>query len=228
MTARMSFVAELNLVVDAAGATTRLLFGTEGWAAKPTDTPANTHIAGVLADPGRSRSELEFQWRAPHWPGAAEFGQIVLNNADGALDGMMSYGMGGTVTVRATDRWATPIQRLDDGVHGLRLRAGGGFHGVRVLLRDRLFLLDKPIVTETFAGSAGSADRHRQQEEADGAGAAGPRPAGADRPEPADLLDAGQQRQRPAMAVQRLGRLPRVRRRRALARGAPYTSAEEG
>jgi len=154
MTARMSFVAELNLVVDAAGATTRLLFGTEGWATKPTDTPANTHIAGVLADPGSIRSEL-FSGARLTGPVRPSFGQIVLNNADGALDGMMSYGMGGTVTVRYgsvgdayPSAWTTVFIAY---AYALVV----DFREVRVLLRDRLFLLDKPIVTETFAGFGG-------------------------------------------------------------------------
>lgn len=154
MTARMSFVAELNLVVDAAGATTRLLFGTEGWSTKPTDTPANTHIAGVLADPGSIRSEL-FSGARLTGPVRPSFGQIVLNNADGALDGMMSYGMGGTVTVRYgsvgdayPNAWTTVFTAY---AYALVV----DFKEVRVLLRDRLFLLDKPIVTETFAGFGG-------------------------------------------------------------------------
>lgn len=154
MTARMSFVAELNLVVDAAGATTRLLFGTEGWVTKPTDTPANTHIAGVLADPGSIRSEL-FSGARLTGPVRPSFGQIVLNNADGALDGMMSYGMGGTVTVRYgsvgdayPSAWTTVFIAY---AYALVV----DFREVRVLLRDRLFLLDKPIVTETFAGFGG-------------------------------------------------------------------------
>lgn len=154
MTARMSFVAELNLVVDAAGATTRLLFGTEGWATKPSDTPANTHIAGVLADPGSIRSEL-FSGARLTGPVRPSFGQIVLNNADGALDGMMSYGMGGTVTVRYgsvgdayPNAWTTVFTAY---AYALVV----DFKEVRVLLRDRLFLLDKPIVTETFAGVGG-------------------------------------------------------------------------
>lgn len=151
MTARTSFVAELNLVVDADGATTRLLFGTEGWATKPTDTPANTHIAGLLADPGSIRSEL-FSGARLTGPVRPNFGQIVLNNADGALDALMSYGMGGTVTVRYgsvgdayPSAWATVFVAY---AYALVV----DFKEVRVLLRDRLFLLDKPVVTETFAG----------------------------------------------------------------------------
>jgi hypothetical protein len=151
MTARLSFVAELNLVVDAAGATTRLLFGTEGWTTKPTDTPANAHIAGLLADPGSIRSEL-FSGARLTGPVRPSFGQIVLNNADGALDELMGYGMGGTVTVRYGSvgdaypaAWTTVFVAY---AYALVV----DFNEVRVLLRDRLFLLDKPIVTETFAG----------------------------------------------------------------------------
>lgn len=151
MTARASFVAELNLVVDAAGATARLMFGTEGWTTKPTDTPANAHIAGSLADPGSIRSEL-FSGARLTGPVRPSFGQIVLNNADGALDDLMGYGMGGTVTVRYgsvgdayPSAWTTVFVAY---AYALVV----DFNEVRVLLRDRLFLLDKPIVTETFAG----------------------------------------------------------------------------
>lgn len=154
MTRRMSFVAELKLVTNSSGATTTLLFGTEGWATKPTDTPANTHIAGALADPGSIRSEL-FSGARLTGPVRPSFGQIVLNNADGALDVLMGYGMGGTVTVRYgsvgdayPSAWTTVFVAY---AYALVV----DFNEVRVLLRDRLFLLEKPIVTETFAGFGG-------------------------------------------------------------------------
>ncbi len=154
MTRRMSFVAELKLVTNSSGATTTLLFGTEGWSTKPTDTPANTHIAGALADPGSIRSEL-FSGARLTGPVRPSFGQIVLNNADGALDVLMGYGMGGTVTVRYgsvgdayPSAWTTVFVAY---AYALVV----DFNEVRVLLRDRLFLLEKPIVTETFAGFGG-------------------------------------------------------------------------
>ncbi len=154
MTRRMSFVAELKLVTNSSGATTTLLFGTEGWTTKPTDTPANAHIAGALADPGSIRSEL-FSGARLTGPVRPSFGQIVLNNADGALDVLMGYGMGGTVTVRYgsvgdayPSAWTTVFVAY---AYALVV----DFNEVRVLLRDRLFLLEKPIVTETFAGFGG-------------------------------------------------------------------------
>jgi hypothetical protein len=51
------------------------------------------------------------------------------------------------------------VDRLLDRAAGLRdplvvlaLGPGAAFDQVRVLLRDRLFLLDRPVVTDTFAG----------------------------------------------------------------------------
>lgn len=151
MTRRSSFVVELKLVTDSSGTTTTFLFGTEGWTTKPTDTPANTHIPGSVSDPGSIRSEL-FSGARLTGPVRPSFGQIILNNSSGELDGFMDYGMGGTVTVRYgvvgdayPASWTTVIVAY---AYALIV----DFKDVRILLRDRLFLLEKPIVTETFAG----------------------------------------------------------------------------
>lgn len=152
MTRRQSFVVELRLVVDAAGTVATRLYGTEGWVTKPSDTPANTHIAGVVSDPGSIKSEL-FSGARLTGPVRPSYGQIVLSNADGDLDDLMTYGMGGTVTVRYGSvgdaypaSWSTVIVAY---AYALIV----DFKEVRVLVRDRLFLLEKPIVTETFAGT---------------------------------------------------------------------------
>jgi hypothetical protein len=154
VTRRTSFVAELRLVIDGTGATETRLFGTEGWTTTPTDTPANTHIAGSLADPGSIKSEL-FTGARLTGPVRPSFGQIVLNNAAGALDDLMNYGMGGTVTVRYgtvgdayPSAWTTVFVAY---AYALVV----DFKEVRVLLRDRMFLLEKPVVTVAYTTSSG-------------------------------------------------------------------------
>lgn len=154
MTRRSSFVAEIQFVVDAVGTLSTFYFGTEGWSSKPTDTPANTHISGSLADPGSIRSEL-FSGARLTGPVRPSFGQIVLKNAQGELDSFMNYGMGGTVTVRYgvvgdayPTSWTTVIVAY---AYALIV----DFKEIRVVLRDRLFLLEKPIVTKTFANIGG-------------------------------------------------------------------------
>lgn len=154
MTRRLSFVVELNLVVDSSGTVETRLFGTEGWTTKPIDTPANTHIPGSVIDPGSIRSEL-FSGARLTGPVRPSFGQIVLNNAAGELDDLMDYGMGGKVTVRYGTvgdpypaSWTTVIVAY---AYSLIV----DFKEVRIVLRDRLFLLEKPVVTETFAGVGG-------------------------------------------------------------------------
>jgi hypothetical protein len=154
MTRRSSFVVELKLIVDASGAVETRLFGTEGWTSKASDTPANTHIQGLVIDPGSIRSEL-FTGARMTGPVRPSFGQIILNNAGGILDDLMDYGMGGTVTIRYGTvgnaypaSWTTVIIAY---AYSLIV----DFREVRILLRDRLFMLDKPVVTETFAGVGG-------------------------------------------------------------------------
>lgn len=153
MTKRFSFVAEITLVVDANGTTQTFYFGTEGFCTKPTDNPANTVVRELLTDPGSIRREL-FSGARVTGENRPTYGQLVLINAAGVLDDWIDYGVsGGKVTVRYGEvgtaypvAWTTVYVAY---AYSLIV----DFDQVRVLLRDRLYLLDRPIVQDVFAGT---------------------------------------------------------------------------
>lgn len=153
MTKRFSFVAEITLVVDANGTTQTFYFGTEGFSTKPTDNPANTVVRELLTDPGSIRREL-FSGARVTGENRPTYGQLVLINAAGVLDDWIDYGVsGGKVTVRYGEvgtaypvAWTTVYVAY---AYSLIV----DFDQVRVLLRDRLYLLDRPIVQDVFAGT---------------------------------------------------------------------------
>ncbi len=148
-------IIEVTLTTDVGGGTTTFYFGTSGYTTKPTDTPANTYIAPRIKSVGSFRREL---FSGSRVTGAVRpsFGEIVLMNGDGGLDAWMGYAISGSkVTVRIGDETAAyPVGYTTIYVaYAQHLIAD--FSEVRLRLRDRLHLLDQPVVTAQFAGTGG-------------------------------------------------------------------------
>jgi len=154
-------VVEITLTTDAEGGTTTFYFSTKGFTTKSGDTPPNEHIAGRVKDAGRLKRELFSGGRVI---GAIKpsFGEIILTNTDGGLDGWIDYGAsGGRVVVRIGEE-GNPYPGDDDMETGHETVYIAyiqslicDFKQVRVRLRDRMQKLDKPVVTATFDGSGG-------------------------------------------------------------------------
>lgn len=148
------FVVEITLTTDDEGGTTTFYFGTIGNTTRSGDTPASTHISGRVKSAGRLRREMFAGNRAA---GAVRpnYGEIVLLNHDGALDQWLDYGVaGGRVVVRMGDvDGAYPGDYTTVYIayaHSLVM----DFDSVRIRLRDRLQLFDKPLASG-FAGTGG-------------------------------------------------------------------------
>lgn len=156
---RFRFVAEITVRVDAAGTQQTFLFATSGFTTRPTDTPANTLAAARLADPGTLQRDL-FSGARVSGGVRSGFGQLLLSNADGALDAWVGYGTGGGKVVL---RWgpeqvpeaAYPAAYTTVYVAYIAGTPHADFRTLRFTLRDRSYLLDRPVVTQTFAGTGG-------------------------------------------------------------------------
>lgn len=152
---KQRIVAEMTFVVDASGTTQTFYAATSGWTTRPTDTPANTPIAPRIKSAGSYKRELFSGTRVT---GAVRpsFGEIVLYNPDGALDAWMDYGVsGGKVIVRIGDEdGAYPADYTTVYIAYAQYLVAD-FGEVRVRLRDRLYLLEQPLVTASFAGTGG-------------------------------------------------------------------------
>lgn len=148
-------VAEITLTTDAGGGTTTYYMGTSGYATKPTDTPANTYIAPRIKSVGSFRRELFSGTRVT---GAVRpsFGEIVLMNSDGGLDAWMGYAISGAkVVVRIGDEDAAYPAGYTTVYIAYAQHLVADFSEIRLRLRDRLHLLEQPLVKAQFAGTGG-------------------------------------------------------------------------
>lgn len=151
------FVIEFTLATNAAGDTTKYYYcsGT-GFATKSTDTPANTWVEPRVIDPGTIRREL-FSGNRTFGAIRPSFGGISLANTDGALDAWLGYGISGHPIVIY---WGDEGSAYPGGytqvtqIYGKSLVAN--FESVRVNIEDRLKLLDKPVLKNTFLGTGGA------------------------------------------------------------------------
>jgi len=155
------FVVKVSPTVADDGSTIDVLFSSVPWTTKPTDTPANTPVLGLLNNPGTLRRALFANARVT---GAIvpSFGTIELKNevttvgGAGSLDDWLGYGLAGSkvevhwgyITDTYPSAW-TPIYvaYCDSFVANVDT--------LQIRLRDQLKLLDQPIITEGFAGTGG-------------------------------------------------------------------------
>lgn len=150
---RYCFTAEITLVVDSSGTTQTFYFSTEGFATKAADTPSNKVFRELLTDPGSIRREL-FSGARVTGENRPSFGQLVLINANGILDDWMGYGVSGAkVVVRYGEAGAAYPVSFATVYVAYAYSLIVDFSEVRVLLRDRLYLLDRPVVQNIFSGT---------------------------------------------------------------------------
>lgn len=149
------YVAEIHSV-DASGAAHVLLAGSDGWCTRPDDTPPDAVIEPRLRQPANYRRDL---WGSSGLFGAVaiNYGECVLDNADGGLDALAGHAFDGREFVlRVGPRGgAYPAQ------FAVVLRASTqavecSLRTVTVRLRDALALLDRPACTALYAGTGGA------------------------------------------------------------------------
>lgn len=152
----MIFIAELTAAIDAAGTLQTFYHSTRGYSTRPTDTPADTYISGRLLNPGNISRGMFSSSRVT---GAVDagYGEIVLQNKDGALDAYKNYGFDGQVFVlRAGEHGAaypsgyTEVMRLKMRDVVVTLDA------VRIRVRDRIEDLKTPLCANLYAGTGGT------------------------------------------------------------------------
>jgi hypothetical protein len=157
----MRFVLEVSPVTDDDGSTTLFLFSHEDWTTKPTDTPPNTPVRGLIESAGSLRRELFSQ---AHVTGAisSQFGIVSLRSQfrneddEGQLDDWMDYGFAGCDVVL---RWGPRDGAYPADYHTIYVAKGlslpADSEGVTLKLRDELEKLNTPVVTEPFTLTGG-------------------------------------------------------------------------
>lgn len=164
---RFRFVAEVTVRTDSVGTEATYLFATSGFTTTPGDTPANTHAAPRLADPGTMQRDL-FTGARVSGGVRPSFGQVVLLNGDGELDEWLDWGTGGARVVMRYGAEGAAYPGSYTTVYIARIASvHADIQHLRLVLRDRSYLLDRPVVTQTFAGTGnaegeGIAGRRKQ------------------------------------------------------------------
>ena len=148
------FVVEITLVVDDIGTQQTFYFSTSSFSTKPTDTPANTYVSGRLENPGSFRREL-FSGNSVRGAVRPSWGNITLFN-DGALDNWVNYGIsGGKVHLRFGDEDAVYPSGYTTIFIAYAQNMLVDFNRIDIRLRDRLLLLDQPLLKTSFLGTGG-------------------------------------------------------------------------
>lgn len=148
-------VVEISPTIDTAGTVQTFYFAERGFPATPSDTPADTPIRELLLNAGQWQRDLFGGDRMSGVvrPGG---GLIELINEAGVLDAWADYGVAGAYVVC---RWGRPGTAYPSAYETVYIAYGHAvqvnFRTVQINLRDRLFLLDKAMVTGTFAGTGG-------------------------------------------------------------------------
>ena len=149
------FVVAITAAVDASGTEQTFYAATTGFTTCPTDTPANTAIGPYLLNPGNYERSL-FTGKRAFGAVSSNYGEVVLANHAGQFDALIDYGLDG----RTFRLYYGPESAAFPAGYTLVLQctmlsADFGLDVVRIKLRDRLTLLDKPVLSQTFAGTGG-------------------------------------------------------------------------
>lgn len=161
--AKQQFVVEITLASDSLSPTypgevdlTTLLFTDgAGFTTKPTDTPANTWVAPDLLDPGNIRRSI-FKNGRIFGAIEASYGAIEIDNSAGQWDYLMTYGVSGH-PVRIL---YGPVGAAYPSGYEIVLIVEGRqftstFSKLSFNVRDKMWMLDKPIEVGTFEGTGG-------------------------------------------------------------------------
>lgn len=132
-----------------------LRYATIAFTTRPSDTPANTFYEGRIKQPGNFQRNT-FTNQRTFGQTQISFGEVVLSNYDGALDGLVDYAFAGRpITIKfgniADD--GTPPTTWTTVIRGSLEQAELSWQEVTFRIRDRQLDVAKPIQQTRFAGT---------------------------------------------------------------------------
>jgi hypothetical protein len=150
----MLYVVELTYYDTGLASEATLLFGTRGFTTRPTDTPANTLVDPRVITPAFLRRDL-FDIATTGGASRVGYGELVLNNDDGALDTFNDYGLDGrTLTVRIADNESAVYPAgYTTLFSGTMEEIEVGLSEVRIRLRDRQVYTTRELQTNLYGGT---------------------------------------------------------------------------
>lgn len=148
-------VATIQAYDPASAAVVTLRYATQAYTTGPTDSPANTHFEGRIQQPGNFRRDCFAQGKT-YGKTQVGYGEIVLANNDGALDGLLNYSFSGRpVTIQlgtvlpnsaGVPTWTTVLS-------GTMEQVQLSWQQVIIRIRDRQQDLAKPLQSTRYAGN---------------------------------------------------------------------------
>lgn len=154
---RTIWLVEIEAYADGVGEVV-LRYSDAGFSTLPTDTPASVTYPAMLSNPGELSRTL-FSGGTTFGSVEVGYGSIELDNSNGRLDALRTYGYGRRVTVRSiTSALARGISYADSVVRfaGVVAYVEANFEILRLVLRDELGLLDEPFMPAVFDGTSTS------------------------------------------------------------------------
>ncbi len=148
------YTAELTVYDDALGGLKTLYLCTgNGFVTRPTDSPANIIFEPLIIQPALMRLDA-FQQGTTAGRSTIGVGDLVLNNASGALDGLVDYGLDGRQAIlRVGDDEAAYPSGHSVVLNALMEFVKVGPTTAIIRLRDRQFLLEKEFNPSRYAGT---------------------------------------------------------------------------
>lgn len=127
-----------------------LRYATAAYMTWPSDTPAKTQYPARVINPGLLRSELPAGFCGP---ASTSYGEIVLNNTDGALGELAYYGLDGQPFRVLLGHAALDYSGFLEVLAGTMQQATVDRTQVRIRLAGRDAALDRPLLLDAYQGN---------------------------------------------------------------------------
>ncbi len=149
----MIYVAAVSYY-DTVGVTTGTkYYGTEGFSTTPSDTPANTDVQARVINPALIRRDI-FDEGTTGGASRVGYGELVLNNDDGALDVFNTYAIDGRdlVVYYASSKTAAFPSGYTVLFTGTKEQAEIALDTVKIRVRDRQVFATAALQPNKYAG----------------------------------------------------------------------------
>ena len=147
------YLVEITAITNNLGASTVLRYATEAFITNPSDSPANTGYEGRIKDVGLMSRTLFSDLKTGGQTQVGR-GDLVLSNADGALDSIAAYGFDGqTIILKYAESSTVAYSSLTTLFTATVASVEFSIMAVTFKLRDPLEQLNKPLLTTKYLGN---------------------------------------------------------------------------
>ena len=145
------YLVEVTAYTGSAAEVLRFCTGT-GYTTGPGDTPANTFYEPRVEHPGLFRQDM-FSPGATYGGSSGGYGEIVLVNTDGGLDGFVDYGFDGRPCIVKQGVAGADYSTFATVITGTVEQAEVSWSRVTLRLKDRSVELNVPIQSTFYTGA---------------------------------------------------------------------------